>query len=88
MRPPILPEDIHDHIAKRRSRLLASKPGRMWAKASFVSAAWSLFLAPMVFGPLGVAAGMVAFRQGDKWWGAAGVSSSVVAVVVGYYWIG
>ena len=34
---------------------------------------------------MGVTAGMVAIAKGDKWWGAAGVSVSAVAAVIGYY---
>ncbi len=41
--------------------------------------------APCSGRPLGVAAGCVAIAKGDKWWGAAGVSGSAVAAVVGYY---
>ena len=43
---------------------------------------------PVVFGPLGMAAGLVAVAKGDLWWGAAGVSASAVAAVVGVYWAG
>ena len=57
----------------------------MWARASLICAVWSLFIAPAVFGPIGVAVGCVAFAKGDKWWGAVGVSGSAVAAVVGYY---
>ena len=39
----------------------------------------------VVFGPLGIVASMVAFWKGARWWGAAGVSGSAVAAVVGYY---
>lgn len=60
----------------------------MWARASLVCAAWSVFLVPEVFGPLGIAAGIVAVWKGDKWWGAFGVSGSVVAAVAGYWWVG
>lgn len=64
------------------------KPGRRWARASLICAVWSLFVARAVFGPLGVAAGMVAVWKGDRWWGAAGVSVSAVAAVTGYFWAG
>ena len=63
-------------------------PGRRWTLASLVCAALSLVFAPVVFGPLGVVADCVAIAKGDKWWGAAGVSGSAVAAVVGYYWAG
>ena len=67
---------------------MTGKPGRMWARASLICAVWSLFLAPLVFGLLGIAAGMVAIWKGDKWWGGLGVSGSAVAAVVGYWWAG
>ena len=60
----------------------------MWARASLICAVWSLFIAPAVFGPLGVAAGMVTVAKGDKWWGGLGVFGSAVAAVVGYLWAG
>ena len=60
----------------------------MWARASLIFVVWSLFVAPAVLGPLGLAAGMVAIAKGDKWWGAAGVSGSAIAAFVGYYWAG
>ncbi|MDA1129382.1 MAG: hypothetical protein O2913_11890 [Chloroflexi bacterium] len=63
-------------------------PGRVWVRASLVCAVLSLFLAPVVFGPLGIVAGMVAIWKGDRWWGAAGASGSAVAAVVGFYWAG
>ena len=52
---------------------------------SLVCAVVTVFLAPVVFGPLGVLAGSVAVWKGDRWWGALGVSGSAVAAVVGYY---
>ena len=55
-----------------------------WQSSCGQSNAW--VIAPAVLGPLGVAAGCVAIAKGDKWWGAAGVSGSAVAAVVGYYW--
>ena len=58
----------------------------MWARARLFGGVWSLFVGRAVVGALGVAAGMVAIAKGDKWWGAAGVSGSVVAAVLGYYW--
>ena len=88
MRTPMLPEDYQYHAEKARLRLLTSKPGRGWARASLVCGAWSLFVAPAVLGPLGVAAGCVAIVKGAKWWGAFGVSGSALAAVVGYYWTG
>jgi len=62
------------------------KPGPRWARASLICGVWSLFVAPAVLGPVGIAAGMVAIAKRDKWWGAAGVSGSAVAAVVGYWW--
>ena len=84
----MLPDQYQHHLEKRRQRSLTSKPGRMWARPSLIYAAWSLAVAPVLLGPLGVAPGCVAIAKGDKWWGAAGVSGSAVAAVVGYYWAG
>ena len=82
----MLPDDYQYHLEKARRRSSTSTPGRMWARASLICAVWSLFLAPLVFGLLGIAAGMVAIWKGDRWWGAAGVSGSAVAAVVGFHW--
>ena len=59
----------------------------MWARASLVCVAWSLFLAPGIFGPVGFAAEMVAVWRGAKVQGAAGVSASAVAAVTGDLWM-
>ena len=67
---------------------MATSPDRRWARASMICGVLSLFVAPVVLGPLGVAAGMVAVWKGDKRWGAAGVSGSSIAAVIGYYWAG
>ena len=85
----MLPDDYKRHRDRPRQSLLTAKPGRRWARASLVCAAWSVVAAPAVFGPLGVAAGLVAIAKGDAWWGAAGVlGSALAAAVVGYYWSG
>ena len=71
---PMQPDD-HQHYQDRvRQSLLTRTPGRMWARASLICAVWSLFLAPAVFGPLGVAAGMVAVAKGDSWCGVGSAS--------------
>ena len=88
MRPPMLPDDYRHYQEQMRQNLLTRPPGRLWARASLICAVSSLFIAPAVLGPLGVAAGMVAVAKGDRWWGAAGVSGSAVAAVVGYWWAG
>ena len=88
MPTPMLPDDYQYHQERARQRLLTRKPGRFWARASLICAVWSLLIAPSVLGPLGVAAGMVAIAKGDKWWGAAGVTGSAVAAVVGHWWVG
>ena len=88
MRTPMLPDNYQHHQEQARRSLLTRKPGRMWERASLICAAWSVFIAPAVFGPVGVAAGTVAVAKGDKWWGMAGVSGSAVAAVVGFYWAG
>ena len=82
----MLPDDYRYHLERARQSLLTRKPGRMWARASLMCGAWSLFIAPAILGPLGVVAGMVAIAKGDKWWGGLGVSGSAVASVTGYLW--
>ena len=42
--------------------------------------------APVVFGTLGVVAGMMTIAKGDRWWGMLAVSGSAVAGVAGYWW--
>ena len=79
----MLPDDYQYHLERARQR--TTKPGRMWARASLICGGWSLFIAPAVLGPLGVAAGCVAIAKGDKWWGTAGVLGSAVAALVGYF---
>ena len=69
----MLPEGYQYHQERARQSLLTRKAGRLWARASLICAALALFIAPVVFGPLGVAAGMVAVWKGDVWWGSAGV---------------
>jgi len=82
----MLPEDYQYQQEQVRQSLMTRPPGRLWARASLICAALSLFIAPVVFGPLSVATGMVAVAKGDKLWGALGVSGSAVAAVVGYSW--
>ena len=60
-------------------------PGRRWLIASLTCAGLALAFAPAVFGLLGVVAGAVAVWKGARWWGTAGVSTSFVAGVVGFY---
>ena len=67
---------------------ITGKAGRKWAIVSLVCAVLALVIAPAVLGPLGVVVGMVSVWKGARWWGAAGVSGSAVAAVVGYYWAG
>lgn len=54
-----------------------------WAISSLACAVLAVFVAPVVFGPLGVLAGSVAVWNGDRWWGMLGVSGSAVAAVRG-----
>ena len=84
MRPPMPHEDYQYHQERARKNLLNRKPGRLWARASLICAVWSIFLAAEIIGPLGIAAGVVAIRKGDKWWGVAGASASAVTTVIGY----
>ena len=62
--------------------------GRKWAIVSLVCAGLDVFVAPVVFGPLGIIAGSVAVWKGERWWWMLGVSGSAVAAVVGYWWAG
>ena len=48
----------------------------MWERASLICADLALFIAPVVFEPLGIVAGMVAIWNGDRCWRAAGVLGS------------
>ena len=66
-------------------RLMPSYPGRRWLIASLTCAGLALAVAPVVFGPLGVVAGMVAAWKGARWWATAAVSASFVAAVVSAY---
>ena len=63
-------------------------PGRMWARTSLICGVLSLIIAPAVFGPLGVAAGIAAVWKEDVWWGGLGVAGSAVAAFTGYLWAG
>ena len=79
MNVPLETTDEVDHQS------MTAIPCRRWVIGSLACAGLSLAFAPVVFGPLGVAAGAVAAWKGARWWGTAGVSSSAVAGVVGYY---
>ena len=65
-------------------RSITVMPGRRWVMASLVFAALAPVIVPVVFGPLGVAAGVVAAAKGARWWGTAGVSASLVAAVTAF----
>ena len=67
-------------------KLMTTTPDRRWARASLICGVWSLFIAPAVLGPLGMAAGCVAVWKGDRLWGMLGNSGSAVAGFVGYWW--
>ena len=45
----------------------------------------ALAVAPVVFGPLGIAMGMVAVAKGERRLGMLGVIASAVLAVTGYY---
>ena len=47
---------------------------------SLMCAALALLIARVVFGPLGITAGMVAVWKGDVWWGGTGVWEAVEKV--------
>ena len=59
--------------------------GRKWAIASLVCALLALAVAPLVFALVGIAAGTVAVADGERWWGAAGVTASGGALIVSFY---
>ena len=59
--------------------------GRKWAFASLVCALLALAVAPLVFALVGIAAGTVAVADGERWWGAAGVTASGGALIVSFY---
>lgn len=63
--------------------LTTAMPYRRWIFFSLVCAAVSLSIAPLVFGPLGVIAGIVAVWKGAKWRGTVGISASVLAAGIG-----
>ena len=50
-----------------------------------VCAVLALAVAPVVFGLLGVAFGTVAVVDGERWWGAAGVTASGGALIISVY---
>ena len=56
---------------------MAAKHGRKWAIASLVCALLALAVAPLVFG--------LAVADGERWWGAAGVTASGGALIVSFY---
>ena len=64
------------------------KFSRRPAVISLVCTVLAVFVAPVVFGPLGVLAGFVAVWKGERWWGMLGVSGSAAAAVVGFWWAG
>ena len=63
----------------------AGQPWFKWAIASLVCAFIALAVAPLVFGLVGVVAGTVAVADGERWWGAAGVTASGGALIVSFY---
>ena len=68
--------------------LPTERSSRRWVIGSLVCAVLAVFVAPVVFGPLGIVAGSVAVAKGERWWGMLGVSGSAVAAVAGYWWAG
>ena len=64
------------------------KPDRWFSAISFAMALVSLAVAPVVFGPLGILAGIAAVAKGNRIEGMLGVTASVVLAVTGYYLAG
>lgn len=59
--------------------------GRKWAIASLICALITLAVAPLIFGVVGMVAGMMAVVDGERWWGATGVTASGGALVLSFY---
>lgn len=60
--------------------------GRGWSVAAFVCAAAAFLVFPIVFGPLGIALGVVANRKGDplgKWAAVTAGVCMVAGMVIG-----
>ena len=60
--------------------------GRRWVITSLVCAALSLGSVPVVFGPLGIIAGVAAVAKGARWYGTVGIVASFVAAGISLYW--
>lgn len=59
------------------------KRGRNWAVAGIVSGAVAVVLLPVIFGPLGVAFGIVALVKGSRGLGAAAIIAGILGLVFG-----
>ncbi|MDA0263960.1 MAG: hypothetical protein O2803_07360 [Chloroflexi bacterium] len=68
--------------------MVHNRSGRWFSRISIALALASMAFAPVVFGPLGVLAGMVAVAKGDRYLGMLGVTTSAVLSVTGYYLTG
>ena len=68
-----------------RKVMVANEDAYRCAFGSLLCAALALVIAPVVFGLLGFVAGAVAFWMGGRWWGTAGVTASVGAVIINVY---
>ena len=68
--------------------MLQSKTGHWFSAVSIAMALASLAVAPVVFGPLGIAFGMIAVAKGDRYLGMLGLTASAVLSVTGYYLAG
>lgn len=62
--------------------------GRWFSAISFAMALVSLAVAPVVFGPLGILAGIAAVAKENRLGGMLGVIASVLLAVTGYYLTG
>ena len=54
--------------------------------ASVAFAFLSLGSVPVLFGPLGIIAGVVAVANGARWYGTVGIVASFVAAGISLYW--
>lgn len=57
--------------------------GRGWAFAGIVSGVVAVVLVPVLFGPLGVALGVVGYAKGSRGPGVAAVVAGLVGMVAG-----
>ena len=73
-------------LSWRRPLRTMNQPGRRWVMGSIAFAFLSLGSVPVMFGPLGIIAGVVAVAKGARWYGTVGIVASFVAAGISLYW--